>query len=113
MAFNSSHAYARGLSASVTTSSTAEVEVLTATQGAKSSGGISVIVTGTGAGTVKIYFVDATETKVATDPISTETKVANEITAINYGGRLPKIIVSVTPGSSSSQTFLVEVCGVN
>ena len=106
-------AYARGVTASLTTSSTAEVEVMTGTQGSQLAGGISIIVTGSGAGTVKVYFVDADETKIATDTIYSGAKVANKILAINYGGRLPKIIVSVEPGSASSQVWNVEVCGVN
>ena len=105
--------YARGVSATVSTSDTSEIEIMTGTQGSQLAGGISVIVTGSGAGTVKVYFVDASETKISTDTIYSGTKVADKILAINYGGRLPKIIVSVVPGSSSSMTWDVEVCGVN
>tara|TARA_R100000656_G_scaffold2421_1_gene4003 strand:+ start:1244 stop:1576 length:333 start_codon:yes stop_codon:yes gene_type:complete len=109
----SSLSYARGLSARKTTESTAEVEVITGTQGSLLGGGISIIVSGSGAGTVKVYFVNASEEKISTDTIYSGAKVADKILAINYGGRLPKFIVSVVPDSGSSMVWDVEVCGVN
>ena len=112
MSFTSDLTYSRGDHATITTSSTDEAAVITATQGSQGAGGVSIICTGSGAGVVKVYFVDA-EGVECTDAVSEVDKTAGGFSAINYGGRLPKIVVKVTPSAGSSMTWTVEVCGVN
>lgn len=109
--FTSDLVYSRGKHEEITTETTAETVVITATQGTAGMNGISVICTGTGAGVLKVYFIDALGVE-CTDPVLEVDKDAAGFSAINYGGRLPKFVVKVTPSGSSSMTWLVEVCGV-
>jgi len=112
MAINSTRKYARGQFAKLTTTATTEVAVLTYTQGDSGGNGFSILVSGSGAGVVSLYFVDAEENAVLTDTITTASKVANKLLFINYGGRIPKVLIKVTPSTVASQEWLVEGCGV-
>ena len=103
--------YARGKNFALTTAATAEVEAATATMGTQLAGGLSVIVSGTSRGEVKLYYVDANEAKV-NDPFMTATK-DSDLLIMNYGGFIPKMIISVGPDAATSQVWSIEVCGVN
>ena len=58
-----------------------------------------------------IYYVDFDETKV-NDAFMTATK-DSDLLILNYGGFIPKMIVSATPNAGTAMEWKIEVCGVN
>ena len=103
--------YARGYAATANTAAITEVEVSTTTMGSQLAGGLSVIVSGSGRGDIKLYYVDFDETKV-NDAFMTATK-DSDLLILNYGGFIPKMIVSATPNAGTAMEWKIEVCGVN
>ena len=103
--------YSRGYAVKANTAAITEEEVLTTTMGRQLAGGVSVIISGAGRGDVKLYYVDFEETKV-NDAFMTATK-DSDLLILNYGGFIPKMIVSVTPNAGTAMEWKIEVCGVN
>tara|TARA_R100000655_G_scaffold69487_1_gene107705 strand:+ start:540 stop:872 length:333 start_codon:yes stop_codon:yes gene_type:complete len=102
---------ARGKIIDVETAAVDEVFVMRATMGTLLAGGFSVLASGTGRGTIKVYYVKADGNRVPDAFISGEKDSA--LLIANYGGYIPELEISITPDAATAYTFHIEVCGVN
>jgi hypothetical protein len=99
----------RGTTKQVTTSSTAEVELLSLESTSHSKRGIvAYLHSASVAGTMSLFYKDATNTDRL---LKTAAVAANDLTVINVDFRLPSAVLKFTPSASTSSVVNAEIIG--
>ena len=99
----------RGKTKQVTTSSTAEVELLTLESTSHSKRGVVAFLhSASVAGTMSFYYKDATDTIRL---LKTAAVTANDLTVINVDFRVPSAVLKFTPSASTSSVVNAEIVG--
>jgi len=99
----------RGKTTEVTTSSTAEVELLSLESTSHSKRGVvAYLHSASVAGTMSLFYADQDDTDRL---LKTAAVAANDLTVISVDFRLPKAVLKFTPSASTSSVVHAEIIG--